>query len=104
MIDTSRVDLALAAVMMGVGEAPPEADGNEASWNAITGLHFALALAVEAPAVFEAYRAEWESAEPNDYRAFCEAAAWVDERHTGGSVISQVLSTAWAAHLLRMDP
>ena len=99
---SERIDFALAAVMHGAGTESPDG-GEPATWNAITGLHFALALAVEAPEAFAAYREEWAQAEPNDYAPFAEAAAWVAERHDRAGKIGPVLSAAYASAALMRD-
>lgn len=99
---SERIEFGLAAVIEGVGRESPDGD-EPAEWNAITGLHFAMALAVEAPEAFAAYREEWAQEAPNDYAAFAEAAAWVAERHDRAGAIGPFLSAAYAEAALMRD-
>lgn len=101
-MNSIRIDFALAAVMHAVGTDSPDG-GEPNTWNAITGLHFALALAVEAPEAFAAFREEWEQQDPRDYAAFAEAAAWVGERHDRAGRIGPFLSAAYAEAALMRD-
>lgn len=101
-MNSERIDFALAAVIEGVGRESPDGD-DHAEWNAITGLHFAMALAAEAPEAFAAYREEWEQQDPRDYAAFAEAAAWVGERHERAGRVGPFLSAAYAEAALMRD-